>query len=175
MIAVPSSRRLIASQTLSTTAASVTFSSIPTGYRDLVLRWSNRYSTAADYTNVQVTFNGTTTTYSDTTVAAFAGSSTFSGRRTGQAYIDRIYVAGANTTANTFASAEIYIPNYTVSTNKPLSGFSTVENNSSTVNIIAATAGLWSNTSAITSIGLSVPSGTFDIRSSFYLYGLLEA
>ena len=54
---------LISSNVLGSSAASVTFSSIPATYTDLVLRVSAR--TDADDTSL-ITFNGTTTGYSKT-------------------------------------------------------------------------------------------------------------
>ena len=80
-------------------------------------------------------------------------------------------VNGDTSTANTFGSAQIYIPNYAGSNNKYLSFENITENNATTAyaNLIA---GLWSQTTAITSLGI-VPSGTtIKQYSTAYLYGI---
>jgi hypothetical protein len=81
---------------------------------------------------------------------------------------------GSTSTSNTFGMSEHYFINYAGSTNKIVSDFSVSEGNSSTYPGIAATAGLWRNTNAITSISFT-PSGAvngFVSGSSFYLYGI---
>ena len=162
---------LISSNVLSSSAASVTFSAIPSTYTDLVLRCSTR----SDDPSIFLRFNGSTTTYSTTELAG-DGSSPYSLRNTaGTGYI---YVGdsdGSADTANTFGSFEIYIPNYTAAQNKPLSTFSARERNT-TLGILNVTAGLWRNTSAIDSIFLKPNDSTgFVSGSSFYLYGIRSA
>lgn len=174
---MPSSRRLIASQTLSTTAASVTFSSIPTGYRDLVLKWSARGDTSAQTVNPYVQFNGVTSNvYSRTLIYGAGSGGTGSGRNSN---IDRIYVnaiPAATSTSNTFGNSEMYVPSYLASQNKPVGIFTATEDNAANVNDnINAIAGLYSQTTAISSILIAPFSGNFVSGSSFYLYGLLES
>ena len=175
---MPSSRFLISSQTLGSAAASVTFSSIPATYTDLVVRISARSSNTggSGYSYMQITYNGTTSGYSDTLLykdgtnatpqSQRASSTTFySNAGTGLPFPD----AGA--TVSTFGSTEIYIPSYTVSQNKPASVFAVQENNSTT-QFMAVDASLWSNTAAITSITITAGNPNFVSGSSFYLYGL---
>lgn len=59
---------LISSNTLTSSAASVTFSSIPATYTDLVLRISSRTDAAGATATVAAQFNGDTTSanYSET-------------------------------------------------------------------------------------------------------------
>ena len=171
---MPSSRILISSQTLGTNSASVTFSSIPSGYRDLVLRVSARSDDAATVRGFRLNFNGVSgTSYSETYLSG-NGSAASSVRDSNISYSDLGVVSGNSTTANTFGSVEIYIPSYTVAQNKPISGFSASEDNA-TAAFIRANAGLFSNTSAITSIVATLNAGNFASGSSFYLYGLLPA
>jgi hypothetical protein len=77
-------------------------------------------------------------------------------------------------TANTFGNGELYIPNYAVSANKVMSATSVAENNSTTdgQTRIAADAGLWANTAAITSVTFIPSSGSIDAGSRFDLYGI---
>jgi hypothetical protein len=165
---------LISSNVLSSSAASVTFSSIPATYTDLVMRLSLRcdpgYST--DVVPFGVRFNSdSATNYSNTALIGF-GSGTASSRDS-NANNGTVYYSmnGTNTTANTFGSIEIYIPSYTVSQNKPFSAIGAQENNNATA-YMAAHAELWRNTAAITSTTLTPNSGNFLTGSSFYLYGI---
>jgi hypothetical protein len=168
---------LIASQVLGSTATSVTFSSIPGTYTDLVIKTSARDSTGGNNTdNINVAFNGTTSTYG-TTFLRGNSSVSDSFRDTSQIYT-RVVTASTGTawTANTFASSEIYIPNYATSSAKQLLASVASENNSSAANgaFIIQEAGYWSS-GAITSITLTNGAVTFAIGSSFYLYGISNA
>ena len=163
---------LISSNTLSSSAASVTFSSIPSTYTDLVLKLSTRTDLADTSVNIYTTFNGdTATNYSGTRVANYAGGAD-SARNSNQTKFSLgPWSEGTNLTANTFANSELYIPSYTASQNKPVSVNDAVENNATSAYVIA-TANLWRNTAAITSITMAPYSGNFVSGSSFYLYGI---
>ena len=160
---------LISSQVLASSAASVTFSSIPATYTDLVLRMSVKNSTTYDSSGVLLTFNGSginsfttlygtvTTAYSDRYNYSFAQS------------------PGSGVTANTFASIEISIPNYNSTSNKQMSSFYATENNSSSVYYIGVGASK-STYGSITSITLTDGNAAnFVTNSSFYLYGISNA
>ena len=164
---------LISSNTLSSSAASVTFSSIPSTYTDLVLRVSARSTRAATSNNMNYRLNAATTNYSYTYIYG-SGSSAASARGTGDTYQYLATMGSANSTTNTITSSELYIPSYTASINKLSSRVSAFENNSSTTWEIDAGADLYSSTSAITSITLYSGEGnfSFDVGSSFYLYGI---
>lgn len=167
---MPATYTLIASNTLSSSAASVTFSSIPATYTDLVLRMSTRSDVALNYeTAIQI--NSISTNYSITRLVGDGATAT-SARYTAQ---DKYYMAstnGTNTTANTFANLEFYIPNYAGSANKVASGFGVTENNSASTNVsMAVHAELLSNTAAITQLIISAV-GNFVSGSSFFLYGI---
>jgi hypothetical protein len=168
---------LIASTTLGSNAASVTFGSggtIPQTYTDLLIVASSRGAT----TGIGIRFNGDTgSNYSwrrlngNGTLAASDSNTTYGG-----AYNTFVYTMQSQTsyTASTFGSTEIYIPNYASSNNKSVSTSSCAENNA-TQTIQGATAGLWSNTAAITSATLVCDGGDFVTGSSFYLYGIKKA
>ena len=171
---MPSSRQLIASQILGTTAATVTFSAIPGTYKDLILKVSTRSDFAQVDGFFRMEFNGSGgTAYSNTYIYG-TGSTAGSGRRSNAARIaDLIGQVYANATASTFSNCETYIPSYTASQNKPVGHSGVPETNAATFdNGVGATAGLWRNTAAITSIVLLPASGSFVSGSSFYLYGL---
>jgi hypothetical protein len=161
---------LISSNVLGSSAASVTFSSIPATYTDLVLRISDRLDNAGTSTNSNVQFNGDTATNYSRIVLAGSGSAASSSLNATQAF-SRYLSNGGGTTASTFDSTEIYIPSYQVSQNKPLSIFTVTETNATAVDM-QITASLWRNTAAITSITLTPSSGNYVSGSSFYLYGI---
>lgn len=168
---------LISSTVLSSATANVTFSSIPTTYTDLVLRTSTRQDQS--FTNAKlfgVYFNGDLNNNYSATVLNGNGSAASSTRTdnpgSSTAY-DSIYVRGSDLstdTASTFASAEIYIPSYRAVQSKAVGSFAATENNGTTA-FISGLAGLYTGTTAITSIGIQAVA-TFVTGSSFYLYGI---
>jgi hypothetical protein len=166
---------LIASNTLTTTAASVTFSAIPATYDDLVLSISSRGDQPNYSEIILLEFNGSSAAnYSYTAIRANS-STADSVRGSGQTYGRVGYANSGNSTSSTFGNAEIYIPSYRVSQNKPFSGIGMSENNSSTSGEawITPYATLWSVTSAITSIKISPINGPNWVSgSSFWLYGI---
>jgi hypothetical protein len=172
---MPNTYTLIASNTLGASATSVTFSAIPSTYTDLVLRLSLRGDQANYSEIILLEFNGSAAAnYSYTAIRA-NGSTADSVRGSAQTYGRVGYANSGNSTADTFGNAEIYIPSYTASQNKPFSGIGMSENNSATAGEawITPYATLWSNTSAITSIKISPINGPNWVSgSSFYLYGI---
>lgn len=168
---MPSTYTLISSNVLTGSAASVTFSAIPSTYTDLLLRLSSRSDNATVYETLKITYNNNTgSIYSTTRLIAEAGSVS-STRQSGRANFNDPYNNGTSSTSNTFSSSEIYIPSYTVSQNKPVSVFAVAENNA-TDSGIRAIANLFGSTAAISSIEIANFSGNFVSGSSFYLYGI---
>jgi len=74
-------------------------------------------------------------------------------------------------TASTFASGEMYIPNYAGSNSKSFSADSVQETNASLAYSYLI-AGLWSDSSAINSIALTPLTGNFAQHSTATLYGI---
>lgn len=166
---------LISSNTLTSSAASVTFSAIPSTYTDLVLKASARNaSTANTYPSImKIQFNGDTSSLYSTTFLCGQDGTTGSFR---ESAVDRIgaYASNSNaSTSNTFCNVEIYIPSYTASQNKPVGVNGAAEINSTTGDIIAVESGLYRSTTAISSINISNGnSANFVSGSSFSLYGI---
>lgn len=163
---------LISSDILTSSQASVTFSSIPATYSDLVLSISARSNVSSNQDTINLRFNGNTgSIYSNVRVF---GSGSTSGSNT-NANLDRMlapYSNGNTATSNSFGSIEVYIPSYLVSQNKPLSAFGVSETDSATA-YMAITAGLFSSTTAISSMTIAPENGTSWLSgSSFYLYGI---
>ena len=166
---------LISSNTLTSSAASVTFSSIPATYTDLVLRISARQTGTSDVQDsIYIGINGTPSgTLNSVTMLRSDGTTVLSNRESNQPQwnMDQGSTAGGNV-ANIFANDELYIANYRVSQNKVASGFIAHEDNS-TLAYLRASAFLWRDTTAISSLFIKLGSGqNFAIGSSFYLYGI---
>lgn len=165
---MPANYVLLGEVTLGATTASVAFSNIPqTGYTDLKVVASTRDTQNPGYawSEIFVTFNGLSTNRTMRGVYG-TGSATNS-------FSDTVIYGRANnagSTANTFGSFEMYIPNYTSSNFKSVSIDSVSENNA-TGAIADLIAGLWSSTAAITSVTLTANT-LFAANSTFYLYGL---
>jgi hypothetical protein len=165
---MPTTMNLIAKQTVGAGgAASVTFSSIPQTFTDLKVVASTRTNSAQSDNSMDISFNGSSSSFSARFVYG-SGSAAASG--TGSTLI--LQSDGGTATANTFGSAEIYIPNYTSTSNaKSYSNDGVTENNATSA-IAGLLAGLWSATpAAITSLTLTA-SGSFVEFSEFSLYGI---
>jgi hypothetical protein len=153
-------------------ASSVTFANIPqTGYTDLVVKASAR-GTSGSFASLRMTVNGATTNYSSRRLYG-DGSSAASDTPSSPAYLVQTPIPSASETANTFSNSEYYIPNYAGSSNKSISFDSVGENNATTAYDMMV-AGLWSQTTALSSISLFMSSGDLAANSTFYLYGVAK-
>jgi hypothetical protein len=124
----------------------------------------------ANYTGY-LTFNSSSTSYSGKRLYGTGSAAASVNAATTYAYIGEIN--GAGTTASTFTSTSVYIPNYAGSANKSYSIDTVFENNATTA-YAQLIAGLWSNSSAITSMSLNVENATQTIAqySTAYLFGI---
>lgn len=159
---------------LNASAASVVFDNIPqTGYTDLKIVCSTRNSAAGqDGGAIRITFNSSATNYSGRWLRG-SGSSVVSSTSS-STHIDvsmNTALPSSGNTANTFSNVEVYIPNYTSSSYKSVSADAVGENNT-TAAYLGLTAGLWSDTAAITKITLVGNSDNYVQYSTFSLYGL---
>jgi hypothetical protein len=145
---------------------SVTFSSIPNTYTDLVVKISTRNTGSSQGTGVDVYLNGTA---SPSGIIIYG-----TGSGVGSASNPSSFISNDNdTTANTFSNGELYIPNY-LSSNTKVGSSDSVEENNSAGSYSVLYANIWSGfTSAITSIKLQSADGrTFYQYSTWYLYGI---
>jgi hypothetical protein len=170
---------LIASYTVGAGGAStIDFTSISSTYTDLLLKFSCRTSGTVDnFENVKVQFNGSGgTAYFDRNLyGTGSGVNTASASNSSQANTYFQYSDAGGSTANTFSSGEMYIPNYASANNKSFSVDSVTENNSSATNsaISSIAAELWASSSAINRITLTPNvAGVFAQNSTAYLYGI---
>ena len=139
---------LLASTTLASAAASITFSSIPSTYRSLRLIFSGATTAAITWSNVGIRFNGdsgsnyyhqlTSTVFASSTTGAWAGASTGGG--------------GVNAS---FSGNDIVVYDY-ASTNRRKLMVGLGVTDTSTTSTPSAGAGfyynLWTGNAAITSI-----------------------
>jgi hypothetical protein len=164
----------LASTTVGVTAqSSISFTNIPQGYTDLVIKVSGR--TAATQGISLLSFNSVDTGLSSRIIYSIGsggpGSATYSSSIRGG------YIVGTDYTASVFANNEIYISNYSSNTFKSVSVDSVTENNA-TEAYSQMVAGLWANSSPITSLTFTVLSNstgvpsTFTQHSTFTLYGI---
>ena len=168
---MPNTYRLISTNTLNSAASSVTFSNIPQFYTDLKVVMSARSSNASNFDNPRISINNSTSTFTRKEIYAESGSAG------SESVADRIIgnCPAANLTANTFGSLEFYLPNYTSSNYKFWSCDSVTGSNSATYSLWLL-AGLWSTTTAVSTIAFSLQTGAnFVQHSTFTLYGISNA
>jgi hypothetical protein len=166
---------LISSNVLTSSASSVTFSAIPSTYTDLVVRASVR----ADHANAEISFsmklNGAVASNMSGTRLKGDGSSASSGRQTADTAIALQDTNAAGSTASSFTSFEVYLPNYLTTVGKPISAIISAEENVGNPVTTTANAILFNNTSAITSVSFNRGADNWVTGSSFYLYGISNA
>lgn len=166
---------LISSNVLGSNTASVTFSSIPSTYTDLVLRGSVRGADAGgsntiEYTKLQIVANSAST-WSRTQLYGNGASAISLRETTDGVWVPIGSTQNETTTSNTFASFEYYIPNYTSTTNKQISAFGVSEQNGTTA-FATVGAHLFQTSNAISSLTIYSNYGNNAAGSSFYLYGI---
>ena len=165
--------RLIESKTLTTAQASIEFTSIPSTFTDLVFFVSGRSSRAANGDGLLTRFNNDTSSVYSVRSLRGDGASVVSVTGATNA-LSRAELPAGTSTSNTFSNMSFYIPNYTSSANKSVSIDSVMETNATNLEMMI-TAGLWSNTSAITTITLTSETGNNFVTGSIVsLYGILK-
>lgn len=164
---MPSTYTAIATTTLGSTASTVTFSSIPSTYTDLVLVCNPITNVTTGQLTIRL--NGDTGTNYSRLILWGNGSAAGSNAYANEAYA----YSGYYTTLWTHTTTNIFnINNYSsTTTNKVILGRS---NNTSEA--VINSANLWRSTAAINSIqiGISV-AGTYSVGSTFTLYGIKAA
>ena len=152
-------------------ASSMSFSSIPQTYTDLLLKVSTRTSASTTANQDYVKFNGSSSNYSSKLIQGDGTSASSGSYSDSRATLN----VGNSATASTFSNCEVYIPNYTSSAYKSYSSDSVTENNGTTA-YIHLKAHLWSDSSAITSIELTNDSGSnYAQYTTATLYGIKKS
>lgn len=162
---------LISTVTLGSSGASIAFSSIPQTGTDLLLVVSlKNNSTGAVGFPTTMTLNSTSATASRVLLGNGASTSSNTGIAIGYDG------GGLGQTANTFNSMQVYIHNYTGSTNKTVSSDSVTEgnfsaDNSAYLNINALT---YPVTTGVTALSIQIPSQTIAANSTASLYTITK-
>ena len=165
----------IATTTISTDTANVTFSSIPSIYNHLQLRIIARSDRAANFDTMRFELNGDTgsnysyhSLYGDGSAAGAAAVTSASSMS-----FDRL--VGNNASANTFGTLIIDLLDYT-NTNKYKTARNLGGGDNNGSGEIYFQSGLWQSTSAVTQIKVFPGVGTnFKQYSHFALYGIKGA
>ena len=156
----------LATQTLGSAAASVTFSSISSAYTDLVLVAQPLKTTAGGGTLRYQVNSDSGTNYSNTTL--YGDGSTAGSDRASSAVYGRIGFWTGDNQGNTFIAN---FQNYSNTTT-----YKTVLSRTNNLgSLMGATVNLWRSTSAITSIYIYNDGGNFAAGSTFSLYGIKTA
>jgi hypothetical protein len=170
---MPATYQPIATNTLTSKAASITFSSISSAYTDIRVVLLANTDNAGGEENSYMRFNSdSATNYSNTWIQG-NGSSGSSGRNSNATAIwSRWSEWGTPDTVWTLTTWDIF--NYSGSTFKTV--LATGSSAASGSGYVTRGVGLWRSTSAITSITLPAQSSAlFEIGTTATLYGILRA
>jgi hypothetical protein len=160
--------------------ATVTFSNIPQGYTDLVIKASYRSNRAdGDYGNMGIRFNN------DTLAASYFSKYMFGYNRTATSGLDSgtnsyIRLGGASQatqTTLTFTNNEIYVHDYSGNNIKGVISEWGSENNGQ-MNFLGISTGYWNSSAPITSLSVFFDAGAGEFlieNSTFVLYGIKKA
>jgi hypothetical protein len=146
-------------------SASILFDSIASDFTDLALYYSLRDTTDVDYFGLKI--NGSTSNFTQRYLRG-EGTSVSSGTRSDNLFVTSI--VKSSFTASTHSNCVFYFPKYTSSNDKSFSLETSLENNATDGrNMILA--GLWGQTSVISSLEL-VATSNFAQYGSATLFGV---
>ena len=151
----------LANITLGGSAASVTFGSIPSTYRDLVLVHAGTTSNA-DVNTILARLNGD------------SGSNFFQVAMTGYAGVTGTFTfTGTGVSAGLSRSSEVNVNTTTIMDYSATDKHKTALSRHNNPTLVRAVATRWANTAAVTSIVLVMDTGaTFSSGTTFALYGI---
>ena len=160
----------IATTTLGTANATITFSSIPSTYTDLRIIFNAKLTaTGSTTTSSNVRFNSDTgANYSYTYVCGNGSTGSSGAINTTSAYL----IETPNV-ASIWGLTTIDIFSYAGSTNKTALATCSADQNGS--GILTRNVALWRSTSAINSVSLIASSSTWAVGTTATLYGILKA
>jgi len=178
-----STYQLIASNTLSASASSITFSSISSSYVDLSIRFHMKGIGAGNFVSPLLTFNGNSSAlYSQAYIlsplssADVTGGNSYNSQST---YVQLNRAFPGTNAGSAWSDMEIYMTNYAnfaaSSANKNFWAYSLQPNDNATslnVQNIVLTSGQMQLTSAINSFTLASAGNSFAAGTSVSLYGI---
>jgi hypothetical protein len=156
----------LANITLGSATGSVTFSSIPATYRDLIIVGDNLKTTSST-ASVFIRFNGATANYTGTAIRG-NGTDTAASNNAGQT--DRLFSNLSSEPTTTTASNFIFqIMDYSATDKHK----TTIHRGNNSADATEAGAGRYASTSAITSVQVGMDLGlSFAAGGTFALYGI---
>jgi hypothetical protein len=161
--------------TATPSGTNVSFTSIPSTYKHLQIRYIARDATTGTSGTRTFTmqFNSNTSTIYDYHQMYSLGTGEYINYNTNIDNISIVGITGDGATSNIFGVGYIDIIDYAnTSKNKAIRHFGGSNLNTSTaINSVVLISGVWRNTAAITSIQLNV-SGNFFAGTQFALYGI---
>lgn len=172
--AAPAAFELISSQVLSSTAANVVFSSIPSNYKHLQLRVVSKVTTGTGgLSGLGIQFNSDTASNYNNHYLAGTGASVISGALTNFSYAYCGYSTD-NTTSGNYSGFISDILDYSsTSKYKTIQTFNGIVETSTNNSYVQIFSSGWRSNSAITSIKVyDDGSKSFAIGSRFSLYGV---
>jgi hypothetical protein len=169
---MPQTYTPIATQTLGSTAATVTFSSIAATYTDLILISVARSTGTFTADDILGQFNSDTASNYSNTQLFGNGSTASSNRQSSQSSFKAGLTTGTTSASNVFATSTLHIFNYANTTT-----FKTMLVRKDNAESLTMTnVSLWRKTpEAITSLVLFPVTGSFATGSTFTLYGIKAA
>ena len=153
-----------------TSGSSITFSAIPSTYKHLQIRVNSRFSGTDE--RIDLRFNSDTgSNYAYHWLTGDGSAASASGASTQTSALGVAYATG---TANIAAAAIIDIHDYaSTSKAKTIRSANAWDTNGS--GRMRLSSGLWTSTSAVSSITLTLNSGTFATGTTIALYGIKGA
>ncbi len=166
---MPATYEPIATTTLGSAAASITFSSVPATYTDFRIVWVGQWNTAADRLIMRLN-SDSGTNYSKTAILG-TGTSAISTVNTNAT---SIVALGSSRNQNLMSMTTFDLFSYAGSTNKTVLHATSFDENGS--GLVEYAVNLWRNTAAITNIALSTVNGNnFAAGTTATLYGIKNA
>jgi hypothetical protein len=162
----------IQTYTLSSSQATISFTSIPSTYKHLQIRLIGRTTRTSDTQNAFIyTFNGSSTGYGYTHRLYGNGSTASADAPNGSTYSFGASIATDGSASNTMGAAIMDILDY-ANTNKYKTTRILGGNDQNGSGNIFLNSGLWQSTAAINRIDLSVDSFNWAAKTSIALYGV---
>ena len=162
---MPATYEKIEAKTLASATSSVSFTTIPATYTDLVLV-VDYDSSSTIIANIYLRFNGDTGSNYSFTYLQGTGSAAQSGRSSNTTAIEAGYQAATGR-----SNILVQVQNYSNSTTNKTA----LSRHNNPASVVQAYVGLWRNTAAITSLSLTCSNQSFTTGSTFTLYGIKAA
>lgn len=158
---------------LTSNAAEIEFTAIPSTYKDLYILLNVRSTTSgADRQEMRMTFNGNSSGYSRSRGYAYDGGTIAGDSGTNLAYIAVGSIPAANRNQNVFGGNEMYIFSYAENKHKSIHGRYVSNSDSTSTYVVGFGHYGWANNSAITSIKFYGAADSITSGSTATLYGI---